>query len=645
MSPGRRRRHAARVRKFAAGGNQTAALSFFTRGSRQRSSPGADVQTRRKGVSGTVSDFMLERLSEWGVRRIYGYPGDGINGILGALSRAEDRFEFIQVPHEEVAAFMACAHAKFTGQPGVCMATSGPGAIHLLNGLYDAKLDHAPVVAIVGQQKRAALGGDYQQEVDLVSLFKDVAGEYVHMCTTPEQMRHLVDRAMRIAMAERTVTCIIVPNDVQELDAVATPPRAHGTIHSGTGYAPPRIVPMEEDLRRAADVVNAGRRVAMLVGAGALHATDEVIQVAEVLGAGVAKALLGRAAVPDDLPFVTGQIGLLGTRPSWELMVGCETLLMVGSSFPYSEFLPPEGQARGVQIDIDAKMLSIRYPMEVNLVGDSALTLRALLPLLRRKEDRSWREEIEGNVEEWWQVVEERSLSDADPINPQRVLWELSPRLPDGAIISADSGSVANWFARNLKIRRGMMATLSGTLATMCPGVPYALAAKFNYPDRVAIALVGDGAMQMLGINCLITAAKYWRRWSDPRLIVLVLNNRDLNQVTWEQRVLAGDPKWETSQNIMDFPYAGLAEMVGLLGLRVEHPDEVGPAWDRALSADRPCVLDVVTDPKVPPLPPHITYEQARSYAASLLKGDPEAVGIVWQSIKEAMQGILPSRR
>jgi pyruvate dehydrogenase (quinone) len=595
-------------------------------------------------MASTVSDFMLERLSEWGVRRIYGYPGDGINGILGALSRAEDRFEFIQVPHEEVAAFMACAHAKFTGRPGICMATSGPGAIHLLNGFYDAKLDHAPVVAIVGQQKRAALGGHYQQEVDLLSLFKDVAGEYVHMCTAPEQMRHLIDRAMRIAMAERTVTCIIVPGDVQELDAAETPPRAHGTIHSGPGYSPPRIVPTEEDLRRAAEVLNAGRRVAILVGAGALHATDEVIQVAEVLGAGVAKALLGRAAVPDDLPFVTGQIGLLGTRPSWDLMMGCDTLLMVGSSFPYSEFLPPEGQARGVQIDIDAKMLSIRYPMEVNLVGDSALTLRALLPLLKRKADCSWREEIERNVEEWWQVVEERSLSDADPINPQRVLWELSPRLPDNAIISADSGSVANWFARNLKIRRGMMATLSGTLATMCPGVPYALAAKFNYPERVAIALVGDGAMQMLGINCLITVAKYWRRWSDPRLIVLVLNNRDLNQVTWEQRVLAGDPKWETSQNLMDFPYAALAEMVGLKGLRVEQPDEVGPAWDAALSADRPCVLDVVTDPKVPPLPPHLTYEQAKSYAQSLLKGDPEAVGIVWQSIKEAMQGILPSR-
>ncbi len=595
-------------------------------------------------MGGTVSDFMLQRLSEWGVGRIYGYPGDGINGILGALARAEDRFEFIQVPHEEVAAFMACAHGKFTGQPGVCMATSGPGAIHLLNGLYDAKLDHAPVVAIVGQQKRAALGGHYQQEVDLLSLFKDVAGEYVHMCSTPEQMRHLVDRAMRISLAERTVTCIIVPNDLQELDAVPSPPRAHGSIYSSIGYAPPKVVPKEVDLRRAAEVLNAGERVAMLVGAGALNATDEVIQVAEILGAGVAKALLGRAVVPDDLPFVTGQIGLLGTRPSYELMMGCDTLLMVGSNFPYSEFLPQEGQARGVQIDIDGKMLGIRYPMEVHLEGDSAETLRGLAPLLRRKEDRSWREKLEESIRDWWEVVEERSMSSADPINPERVLWELSPRLPDDCIISADSGSVANWFARNMKIRRGMKATLSGTLATMCPGVPYALAAKFNFPDRVAIALVGDGAMQMLGNNCLITAAKYWERWSDPRMIVMVLNNQDLNQVTWEQRVLAGDPKWETSQNLMDFPYAALAEMIGLKGLRVEHPDEIGPAWDQAFAADRPCVLDIKTDPNVPPLPPHISYQQAKKYTQALLKGDPDAVGIIWQSLKQGMQGILPSR-
>jgi pyruvate dehydrogenase (quinone) len=384
-------------------------------------------------MAAKVGDYLIERLHAWGVRRIYGYPGDGINGIIGALDRARGRVELIQVRHEEMAALMACGHAKFTGEVGVCLATSGPGAIHLLNGLYDAKLDHQPVVAIVGQQARAAIGGSYQQEIDLLSLCKDVAHEYVHMASHPAQVRHLVDRALRIALAERTVTCIVVPNDVQSLEAVEAPEHAHGTVHSGIGYVRPRVVPAPEELERAAAVLNAGERVAILCGAGALHATDEIVAAADVLGAGVAKALLGKAAVPDDLPFVTGSIGLLGTKPSWELMDGCDTLLMVGSSFPYSEFLPREGRARGVQIDVDARMLSIRYPMEVGLVGDSAETLRALLPLLERKTDRAWRKRIEESVRRWWQVVDARALQPADPINPQRVLAELSPRLPDGA--------------------------------------------------------------------------------------------------------------------------------------------------------------------------------------------------------------------
>ncbi|HEV8054444.1 MAG TPA: thiamine pyrophosphate-requiring protein, partial [Candidatus Limnocylindrales bacterium] len=565
-----------------------------------------------------VGDFLIERLAQWGVERIYGYPGDGINGIMGALQRAEGRIEFVQVRHEEMSAFMACAHAKWTGEVGVCLATSGPGAIHLLNGLYDAKLDHQPVVAIVGQQARAALGGHYQQEVDLISLFKDVAHEYVHMVSDPAQMRHLVDRAIRIALAERTVTCIIVPNDIQTMEAVPEPAHAHGTIHSSVGYSRPRVVPFDDDLDRAAELLNAGERVAILAGQGALQAIDELIEAAEVLGAGVAKALLGKAALPDDLPFVTGSIGLLGTKPSWELMTGCDTLLMVGTSFPYSEFLPEEGKARAVQIDIDGRMLGIRYPTEVNLVGDSAETLRALLPRLERKQERSWREQIEESVVDWWRVLEERAMNAADPINPQRVFWELSPRLPDNCILSSDSGSAANWFARDLKIRRGMMASLSGTLATMGPGVPYAVAAKFCHPDRVAIALVGDGAMQMNGMNELITVAKYWQRWSDPRLIVAVLNNQDLNQVTWEQRVLEGDPKFEASQDIPDVPYARFAELIGLKGIRVETPDEIAPAWEEALAADRPCVLDFVTDPEVPPLPPHITFEQAKMFALAV---------------------------
>ncbi len=582
-----------------------------------------------------VSDFLLRRMSNWGVKRIYGYPGDGINGLMGALNRSKGLMQFIQVRHEEMAAFMACAHAKFTGEVGVCMATSGPGAIHLLNGLYDAKLDHQPVVAIVGQQARAAMGGDYQQEVDLISLFKDVAHEYVHMASDPAQIRHLVDRAFRIAKVERTVTCIIIPNDVQELSAVEVPPRAHGTVHSGIGFSRPRVVPEEVDLRRAADVLNAGKKVAMLVGAGALQASEAVLAVADVLGAGIAKALLGKAVLPDALPFVTGSIGLLGTKPSWDMMADCDTLLMVGSSFPYSEFLPKEGQARGVQIDLDGKMLSIRYPMEVNLMGDSAETLQALLPLLTYKEDRSWREEIEKGVAKWWKVLEARAMHGADPINPQRVFWELSPRLPDNCILSSDSGTSANWFARDIKIRSGMMASLSGNLATMCPGVPYAIAAKFAFPDRVAIAMVGDGAMQMLGNSDLVTIAKYWKEWSDPRLIVLVLNNRDLNQVTWEQRAMSGDPRYDASQAVPDFPYARYAELLGLKGIRVDNPDQIGDAWDQALAADCPVVFEAYTDPNVPTLPPHITFKQAVAFSQALAKGDTDELGIIEQTVKE----------
>jgi pyruvate dehydrogenase (quinone) len=544
-----------------------------------------------------------------------------------------------------MAAFMACAHAKFTDEVGVCLATSGPGAIHLLNGLYDAKLDHQPVVAIVGQQGRSALGGSYQQEVDLTTLFKDVAHEFVEMCSAPEQMRHLVDRAIRIALTERTVTCLIIPNDVAGMPAVESPPHAHGTIHSSIGYSRPTVIPAEPDLRRAAEVLNEGEKVAMLVGAGALGAHDEVVETAELLGAGVAKALLGKAVLPDDLPFVTGAIGLLGTKPSWDLMMDCDTLLMVGSSFPYSEFLPEEGKARGVQIDIDGRMIGIRYPMEVQLVGDSKATLRELIPLLERKQDRSWRETVEEGVADWWKVMEARALESADPLNPQRLFFELSKRLPDNAILSADSGSSANWYARDIKLRTGMMASLSGTLATMGPGVPYAIAAKFAHPDRVAIAMVGDGAMQMNGLAELITVAKYWQRWSDPRLIVLVLHNDDLNQVTWEQRALEGDPRFDASQDIPDFPYARYAELIGLHGIRVDNPDDVGAAWDEALGADRPVVLEAITDPATPPLPPHITFEQAKHFAQSVLHGDSQRGGVVKQSVKQMVDELLPGRK
>ena len=590
-----------------------------------------------------VADYFLKRLREWGVHRIYGYPGDGINAFLGALDRADGDPDFIQARHEEMAAFMACGHAKFTGEVGVCMATSGPGAIHLLNGLYDAKLDHQPVVAIVGQQKRMSLGGEYQQEVDLNTLFKDVS-EYVQVCMEPAQARHLVDRAVRIAKAERAVCTLIFPGDVQEEKAVPSPPREHGAIHSGIGYVQPRVVPPSEELDRAAEILNEGEKVAILAGQGARGAADELVETAELLGAGVAKALLGRDVLPDDLPFVTGSIGLLGTRPSYELMSGCDTLLIVGSSFPYSEWLPKEGQARGVQIDLEPRMLSIRYPVEVPLAGDAKQTLAELLPRLQRKDDRSWREEIEEGIDDWWSLMEDWAMQDGDPINPQRVAWELSKQLPDGCILAGDSGSSTTWFARDLRLRKGMRASLSGTLATMGPAVPYAIAAKFAHPERPVIAFVGDGAFQMNGMNELITIAKYHERWSDQRLVFCVFNNQDLNMVTWEQRVLAGDPMYPASQRIPDFPAARYAELVGLHGIKVDRPDDLAGAWSEVLSVGKPAVLEAVVDPEIPPLPPHITGQQMKKMTEAMVKGDPEAAGVMEKSLRAKVEEFLPGR-
>jgi pyruvate dehydrogenase (quinone) len=593
-------------------------------------------------MSMNVSEFVWQRLSEWGLKRVYGYPGDGVGGLDVALEKARGFMEYVQVRHEEMAAFMASAHAKFTGQPGLCYATSGPGAIHLLNGLYDAKLDHVPVVALIGQQARTALGASYQQEVDLQNLFSNVASEFVGFASVPEQVRHLIDRAVRIAHSKRTVTCVILPNDLQLL-AYEDPPIAHGATHTGVGYASPAKLPEEKLLHAAAGILNSGKKVAILVGAGALEATDEVIAVAERLNAGVAKALLGKAAVPDDLPFVTGSIGLLGTKPSWDLMKGCDTLLMVGSSFPYSEFLPKPGAARGVQIDIDGSRLSLRYPMEVNMVGDSATTLRALLPMLQQQTDTSWPREIESGLESWWKMLRARAMDSADPINPQRVFWELSPRLPDNAIITADSGSVANWYARDLKIRRGMKASLSGGLASLGAGTPYAVAGKMAFPDRTVIACMGDGAMQMNGLNVMITISKYWKQWSNPGLIVLVLNNRDLNQVTWEERVQLGAGKTESTQSIPDFPYHKYAELIGLKGILVDNPDQVGAAWDEALSADRPVILEAYTDPNVPPLPPHITLKDAKNFMF-MMRDEPELGSVLKNSAKELLTSILPGK-
>ena len=582
----------------------------------------------------TVGDYLLERLQCWGVKRIFGYPGDGINGIVTALGRATDEIEFIQVRHEEEAAFMASGHAKLTGEVGVCLATSGPGAVHLLNGLYDAKLDRKPVVAIVGQQARSSLGGHFQQEVDLLSLFKDVASDFVQVCTTPSQARHLIDRAVRIARAQRTVTAIIFPNDIQEADA-EEPGEGHGTIHTGVDFSHSITVPPQSEIIRAADVLNAGKRVAILIGSGAWNAADEVSATAEKLQAGVAKALLGKAVLSDELPYVTGQIGLLGTTASYKLMKDCDTLLMIGSTFPYSEFLPKEDQARGVQIDIDPTMLSLRYPMEVALTGDAAATLSALLPLLEQKTVSDWRRSVEQNVREMWEAEEKLAKLAADPLNPELPFWELTGRLPDDAILAADTGMSTTFFARAVKVRRGMKTAISGTLATMGPALSFALAGKLAFPDQPAFAFVGDGAMQMLGLNALVTAAKYWKRWSDPRLIVLVLNNRDLNMVTWELRALGGSPKVAATQDVPDIDYAGYAEILGLRGLTLAAAKDVDRIWEQALTAGRPVVIDAKVDPNVVALPPHATFEQTKNLFVALAKGDADRDAILSNLFKQ----------
>jgi pyruvate dehydrogenase (quinone) len=588
-----------------------------------------------------VSDFIVERLKTWGVHRIYGYSGDGINGVIGAIQR-DGGIEFIQVRHEEMAAFMAAAHAKFTGEIGVCLATGGPGATHLLTGLYDAKLDHVPVLAIAGQAEATVRGASYQQELNLDRIFSDVA-DYVHEAQAPAQVRHLIDRGIRTAVARNGVAVLIFPKDIQK-ETYEEPAVAHGFTRSGPGYARPKVVPYDKDLAYAAEVLNAGSKVAILIGAGAASAAIEVIETAEVLGAGVAKALLGKTVLPDDLPFVTGAIGLLGTRPSSDMMRGCDTLLMIGTGFPWAEFLPPDGQARAVQIDIDPGMLSLRYPAEVNLHGDAAETLRALLPRLTPKADRSWREEIEGNIRDWWGVLEARAMTPANPVNPQRVVWEMSPRLPPDAIVTSDSGSCANWYARDYKAQAGHLASLSGGLASMGAAVPYAIAAKFAHPTRPVVALVGDGAMQMSNLAEMITVQKYWQTWADPRLVVCVFNNEDLNEVTWEQRVMDGNPRFDASQDIPNVPYARFADLIGLKGIYVDDPEKLADAWDQALSADRPVILEVKTDPEVAPLPPHVTLKQAKAFLSSMTK-DSRAGHVIGETARQLINEILPGKR
>ncbi|WNG93184.1 thiamine pyrophosphate-requiring protein [Mycobacterium sp. ITM-2016-00318] len=596
-------------------------------------------------MSQDVADFVLERLRQWGVTQVFGYPGDGINGLVVAFGRADNRPRFVQTRHEEMAAFAATGYAKFSGEVGVCMATSGPGAIHLLNGLYDAKLDHVPVVAIVGQTERSAMGGSYQQEVDLQVLFSDVASDYLVEVNVPQQLPLALDRAIRTARTRRSPTAIIIPSDLQE-EKYSPPQHVFKQVPSSDpGDAIGLAAPTEEQVRAAAEILNAGEKVAILIGQGARNAASEVAAVAELTGAGVAKALLGKDVLPDDLPFVTGAIGLLGTRPSYELMRDCDTLLIVGSNFPYSQFLPEYGAARAIQIDADGSSIGMRYPTEINIVADAKAALGALIPHLRAKADPSWRDTIESGVSRWWETVRRQSLLAAEPVNPMRVAWELSEQLPDDAIVTADSGSSTNWYARCVRFRAGMRGSVSGTLATMGCAVPYAIGAKFAHPSRPVIALVGDGAMQMNGLAELLTIRRYQDLWPDKRLVICVFHNNDLNQVTWELRAMGGAPKFEESQSLPEVSYADVARSMGLQAISADTDDAVAGAWEAALSAEGPILLDIRCDPEVPPIPPHATYEQMKDLTSAVLRGDPNAWHLVYQGAKTKLQEFIPSSR
>src|SRR5918997_4222663 len=552
--------------------------------------------------AGTVADGLVGRLVGWGVGRLFGYAGDGIDPILAALDRAADRIELVTARHEEMAAFMATGHAKYSGEVGVCLATQGPGAIHLLNGLYDAKLDRKPVVAIVGQVVTTALGSGYLQEVDLQTLFKDVCAQYVQTVMSPQQIEHVIDDAFRTAMATSSPVCVIVPHDIQKADLPEGGEQAHGIVQSSTAYARLRAVPHDDDLRRAADLLAAGERVAVLAGQGATNAADEVRAVVERLGAGLTTSLLGKPLLDESLPYHCGVMGHLGTTASADLMAGCDTLLIVGSNDPWTEFYPAPGQARAVQIDITGRNIGTKYPVDVALAGDSAQTLSELLPLL--PERPGWRSQVEGFVTAWHDIARQRVQQAAEPLNPQLVVHELSAHLPPDAQVSVDVGSVVYCYARFLRLPDGVPAHLSSTLASMGSALPYGLAAKLLHPDRPVVALAGDGAMQMNGLSELITVAARWRDWADPRFVVLVLSNGDLAEVSWEQREMEGDPRFPTSQEVPAFPYAGYADLLGLRGVRVDRPEQVADAWRDAPAADRPVLIEAVVDRDVPLLAP-----------------------------------------
>jgi pyruvate dehydrogenase (quinone) len=584
-------------------------------------------------AEGNVADLIVQRLGEWGVDRLFGYSGDGINGLMEALNRAEDGPRFIQARHEENAAFMAVGHAKFSGHVGVVTSTQGPGAIHLLNGLYDAKLDGVPVVAVVGQQATSVLGSGYMQEINLSTLFADVASQFCQLVSTAEQLPLVLDRAFRTALATRSPTVVILPHDIQD-EAAPQLQQEHGIVQTAAEYRAPRVLPLIEDLQKAAAILSAGERVAVLVGQGARAAEEEVVAISDALGAGITTSLLGKPVVDESLPNATGTMGHLGTTASAFLLDNCDTLLIVGSNDPWTEFYPAPGQARAVQIDIDGQVIGNRYPIELGLVGDAAMTLGALLPLIadsRPDPDHSgWRADVERSVTEWKDIAARRAAVPAQPINPERALAELSSQLPADARIALDVGSVVYWYARQLVLPRGVVAHVSGTLASMGCSVPYAIAGKLDAPDRPMVVLSGDGGFQMTGIAELVTVSRMWREWSDPRFVICVLNNGDLAEVSWEQREMEGGPRFGASQDLPQFPYADYATLLGLAGERVDAPEDLADAWRRALAADRPFLLEIVTDAAVPLLPPFPAgankLEQMRS-AIDAEGGDAERAG------------------
>ena len=547
-----------------------------------------------------VADVIVERLQAWGVDRIFGYSGDGINTVLGALRRSGSP-EFVQARHEENAAFMAVGHAKYTGRPGVVLSTQGPGAVHLLNGLYDAKMDSVPVVAIIGQQSRSVLGSAYMQEIDLLNLTRDVASSFRQQVNSPEQLPLVLDRAFKAALADRAPAVVIIPHDVQQAPAPELE-QEHGIVTSAPVWSPPNLVPADTDLEAAAALINDGERVAFLVGQGARGAWPQVRALAEKTGAGITTSLMGKPYVDESHPLAAGVMGHLGTSASGYVLGQCDTLVIIGSNDPWTEFYPPPGAARAVQIDVDAAAIGNRYPVEVAVTGDAAAVLEGLLPLV--SERSGWRSSVETAVQDWNQLAAERAATPANPVNAELAVRELSSRLPDNAQVAVDVGSSVYWYARQLRLPAGVPAHLSSTLASMGCAIPYGLAAKLAAPDRPVVALSGDGAMQMAGLSELITVSRLWPRWADPRFVLMVLNNRELAEVTWEQREMEGDPRFDQSQALPDLSYARYAELLGLQGIRVDDPAQIGPAWDAALDADRPVLIEVLSDPDIPLLPP-----------------------------------------